>query len=93
MSSEGGYDVLCVLDWLDAHGTRRSDGRYLTLNGRVLEDTHRDTFERWRKAAAGDAGYLVPLGRLDEILLIYGVMLHEFDSWVSDHYGWDGYVG
>lgn len=91
MTSEGGYDPCCVIDWLDEHATRRDDGRYLTLNGRVLEDTHRDTFARWLAAAEADAGYLIPLGRLDEILLLYGVQLWELDDWITTRYGTDGY--
>lgn len=89
---ESGYDPIIVFDFLDTHGTKREDGRYITLNGRLLEDTHRDTFDRWRKAIHERSNFVVPLGRWDEILLIYGVMLHEYAEWAQALYGTDGYI-
>lgn len=91
MVRESGYDPVIVFDWLATHGTSRGDGRFLTLNHRLLEDTHRDTFARWELAANTDPGFRVPLGRWDEILLIYGVMLNEFEAWAEEVYGTTGY--
>ena len=88
MLSDGGYAVQIVLGFLDAHGTRRSDGRWLTLNRRTVEDSHRNTFDRWR---AAPADFLVPLGRIDEILCVYDLALWELDDWAERHHGWDGY--
>ena len=89
--AEPGFDPLIVFDWLDSHCTRRpADGRYLTILGRTLEDTHRDTFDRWRLAMATDQRFEVPLGRWDEILMVYGIMLFEFEQWAEELYGWTG---
>lgn len=86
-----GYDPVIVFDWLTTHGTQRADGRYLTLGRRLVDDSHRDTFDRWRAAMDADSQFVVPLGRWDEILHCYGIMLHEFDQWAAELYGWDGY--
>lgn len=86
-----GYDPVIVFDWLDTHGTKRADGRYVTLVGKLLDDSHRDTFERWERFANDDQAWRVPLERLDEILLTYGVMLNELETWAEDLYGWCGY--
>lgn len=86
---EPGFDPVIVFDWLDTHCTQREDGRYTTMLGRLIDDSHRDTFDRWR-LKADQPGWLVPLGRLDEILLTYGVMLWEFEKWAEDLYGWSG---
>jgi len=88
-ATEPGFDPVIVFDWLDTHCTKREDGRYVTLCGHLLDDSHRDTFDRWR-LKLGEDGWLVPLGRLDEILLTYGVMLWEFEKWAEDLYGWSG---
>lgn len=91
-ATESGFDPIIVFDWLDTHCTKREDGRYLTIGRRLIEDTHRDTFDRWRDAMQQQPGFVVPLGRLDEILLCYGVMLHEFEDWARNLYGWDGFI-
>jgi hypothetical protein len=88
-----GFDPLIVFDWLDEHCSKRDDGRYIALGRKLLDDSHRDTFDRWRLAMDADpVGFLVPLGRLDEILLTYGIMLWEFTGWAEELYGWDGYL-
>lgn len=91
MSVEAGYDPAVVFDWLDTFGTKAPSGRYTTLCGRVLEDTHRDTFDRWREWRA-DPAWRVPLVRLDEILCYYGAALWEFESYAEAAYGWNGFL-
>lgn len=85
-----GFDPVLVFDWLDAHGKRR-DGRFVELRGRALEDTHRDTFERWEGFALRDPEWIVPLGRFDEILVFYGLMLYEYEQWATEIYGTSGF--
>lgn len=92
MPGEGSYDPVIVFDWLDTHCTRRDDGRFIKLGRKLLEDSHRDTFDRWIQFAEEDPTWRVPLGRLDEILLTYGVMLYEFETWATDVYGTCGYA-
>ena len=92
MAVEGGYDPVIVLDWLDTHSTKRTeDGRYWTLCGRLLDDSHRDTFARWVEFQHRP-GWVVPLGRWDELLMFYGLMLGEFERWAEELYGWDAYL-
>ncbi|MGZ6570498.1 MAG: hypothetical protein ACXVHB_05785 [Solirubrobacteraceae bacterium] len=91
-ATECGFDPVIVFDWLDTHCTKREDGRYLTIGRHLLDDSHRDTLDRWRDAIAVDPAFVVPLGRWDEILMHYGVMLYEFELWASELYGWDAYL-
>lgn len=86
-----GFDPDIVFAWLDAHCQQTERGRYTTIRGRVLEDTHRDTFDRWRQFRLRP-GWLVPLGRWDEILCYYGLMLWEFEAWAEDTHGWNAYL-
>lgn len=88
----GSYDPVIVFDWLETHGKRRVDGRFTHLGNRLLADTHRDTFARWERFVADDPAWRVPMDRLDEILLIYGVMLNEMETWAQELYGTDGYA-
>lgn len=88
----GSYDPVIVFDWLFEHGERRADGRYIKLRGKWLEDSHRDTFERWERFARDDPHWRVPLARFTDILFIYGVEWYEFESWAEDHYGTNGYT-
>lgn len=86
---EGGFDPVVVFDYLVHNGTQRADGRFLTFNDHLLDDTHRDTFDRWFDPVAWWSR--VPLGRWDEILFLYGVMLYEFEEWAKATHGWNGY--
>lgn len=90
--ADSGFDPLIVFDWLDEHCTKREDERYVTICGRLLDDSHRDTFDRWRASMHADPSFVVPLGRFDEILMHYGLMLYQFELWAESLYGWDGYL-
>ena len=92
MALEAGYDPAVVFDWLDTHGTKTERGRYTALCGRVLEDTHRDTFDRWREWRTTVDGWRAPLGRFDEILMFYGLNLRDFEWWAEEKYGWNGFI-
>lgn len=91
MAVESGYDPVIVFDWLETHCTKRSDGRYVTLSGKLLDDSHRDTFDRWKRFAADDPEWIVPFARFTDILFEYGVEWYEFESWADDLYGTNGY--
>ena len=92
MALEAGYDPAVVFDWLDRHASKTDRGRYTTLCGRVLEDTHRDTFDRWREWRVTVPDWRAPLGRFDEILMFYGLALREFELWAEEHHGWDAFL-
>lgn len=87
-----GYDPVIVFDWLETHCTHREDGRYVRMGTKVLRDSHRDTFQRWRLFAENDPTFRVPLDRWSDILFIYGVELYEFEAWAEDVYGTDGFA-
>lgn len=89
-TTEPGFDPLIVFDWLDTHCTKRDDGRYITLAGKLIDDSYRDTFDRWHEKMNDDPSFTVPLGRWDEILLAQGIMLWEFEDWAEKLYGWSG---
>jgi len=91
-ATDSGYDPVVVFDWLDTHCTKRSDGRYLTIEGQLIDDSHRDTFARWEEWMYTQESFVVPLGRLDEILYTYGIHLWELEDWAQGAHGWDGYL-
>lgn len=91
MASEGAYDAHIVFAWLDAHCTKREDGRYTHIGRRLLEDTHRDTFDRWRLALSIDPDFRVPLERFTDVLFVYDVEWYEFEDWATTEFGWNAY--
>lgn len=84
--TESGYDAAIVFAWLNEHCTQTEEGRYTSICRRFLEETHRDTFDRWKQYA------VVPLERWDEILCFYRLELWEFETWAEEHHGWNGYL-
>lgn len=93
VETEAGYEPAIVFGYLTQFATVRDDGRYLTFAGKLLEDTHRDTFDRWFARETGEPWPRIPLDRWDEILCNYGVALWEFEDWAEHHYGRNGFLG
>ena len=89
MSGEGGYRLKVVSAYLDAHARRRpEDGRVMSLNGKLVRESHRETIANWEARSLDH----IPLGRWDELLLDVGLMLWEFEHWAEQHLGTDGYM-
>lgn len=85
-TAESGYDAPIVFAWLNEHCNQTEQGRYTSICGRFLEETHRDTFDRWKQYD------VIPLERFDEILCFYRLALWEYEAWSEDHYGWNSYL-
>jgi hypothetical protein len=89
MESESGYSFDVWMEWMDAHATRRDDGRVTHLDGRLLPESYRNTLTGWIEQCTDP----VPLGRWDEILVRIGLMLiTDFEHWCEEHCGGRGYL-
>lgn len=86
MTTQAGYDKDIAIGYLEAVGTRRTDGKFHEINEYLVTDNHRQTISKWERLA------VIPLGRFDEILLAYGLMLWEYEDWAQGTFGDDGYV-
>lgn len=80
MAGDGGFKREAVFAWLSDNGEWGNIGNppritIRKINGRKVTEDHQDTVERWL-ATGRDP---IPLGRWDELLLTYGVMLWEFE--------------
>jgi len=80
-----GYESEIVIAFIKAHGERGEDGRFATLVGKRVLASSKDQIARWEKRDT------VPLHRVDEFLIRYGLMLYELDDWATAHYGRTGW--
>lgn len=85
MAKQAGYEHDIVTEFLEAQGFCDDEGKLVTLNGVRVNYAWRDCIERWERRD------IVPLGRLDELLLAHGLMLYELDMWAEETYGRTGW--
>lgn len=86
MTAQAGYDKDIAIGYLEAVGTRRTDGKFHEINETLVTDNHRQTISKWERLD------VIPLGRFDEILLAYGLMLWEYEDWAMRTWLTDGYT-
>lgn len=87
MKYEEGYEAMIVVAFIKDNATKHADGRIWELNNSRVTDSNRDTIDRWAKREG-----TIPLGKLDEFLMKYGLMLFELEQYALEHYGRDGFV-
>lgn len=87
MTKTTGYEIEVLFAYLAAIGVRRQDGQFATLNDERVNDSTRALFARWQAGRE-----IIPLAKVDEILLKHGVMLWEFEHWTESNLGRTGFI-
>lgn len=87
MTKTVGYEIEVVFGFFDTVGEKRDDEQFGALNEIRVNDSTRALFKRW--LAGRD---VIPLAKVDEILLRHGLMLWELEDWAEATLGRTGFV-